>query len=85
MRMPKIGEVVEMELMDHDQTDDIHYVTIYGRVAIVTEDMVVVDMWHGTQTSEDSREKQSRNNALDRYAVVRQTIVDWWKLGRQRG
>jgi hypothetical protein len=84
MRMPKVGEVVEMELMDHDQEDDIHYVTLYGRVAIVSEDVVVVDMWHGTQPSEDSREKQSRNNALDRYAVVRKAILDWWPLSRRR-
>jgi hypothetical protein len=82
VKMPKAGDRAEFNLLDHNQEDELHHVTVYGRVAEVTDEKVTLDLWHSTEESEDSREKQRRNNCLDAYSIVRKAIVEWWPLRR---
>jgi hypothetical protein len=84
MKMPPVGSVVVIEFLDHDQSsDEVFSMTVYGRVAAVTKNEVLVDTWHQTEDTDDSRETQKRNNALDSSAIVRRAILDWYPLRRR--
>ena len=83
--MPRVGDVVEVEFLDHDQGEDVVDIMVtYGRVAIVSQSEIVLDSWHCKKDTDASRDKQRRGNSLDSSAIVRKAIVEWWPLGRRR-
>jgi hypothetical protein len=84
MKMPVVGECVEVEFLDHDQGEDhVDIMVTYGRVAIVTDKEIVVDSWHPREEMEETRSKQRSSNSLDASAIVRKAIIEWWYLDRR--
>jgi len=89
MRMPKVGEVVEVHFLDHgtineDDEESIEPTIAYGRVASVSKLVLVMDTWHPFQPVSD-RKAAKRHNELETTLIVRAAIVDWWSLGRRKG
>ena len=83
MKMPLVNDLVLIEFLDHDQTQEhVENMTVYGRVAKVTKEEILVDTWHATEECEETREEQKRRNALDSSAIVRRAIIDWYPLRR---
>jgi hypothetical protein len=81
MKMPAIDDLVLIEFLDHDQTnDEVDSITAYGRVAMVTANEVVIDSWHATEDTDMPRSEQKRQNALDSSAIVRKAIINWYLL-----
>jgi hypothetical protein len=84
--MPKVGVVIEVHFLDHGTINETEEETIeptivYGRVAKVSQEVVVLDTWHPSREDVD-REKAKRHNELETCLIVRKAIVDWWELGR---
>jgi hypothetical protein len=83
MKMPKVGDVVELEILDHDHSDedDVYEATLYGKVVKVSSRAVIVDSWHPTDV-DTPRDKLRGKNAIDTFVIVRRAIVNWYPLRR---
>lgn len=77
MKMPKVGDLVKVELDDHsnDEKGAILNITVYGKVHEITNVKLVIDVWHPTDGS-----RPMGCNCVDAYAVVRKAITSVTQL-----
>ncbi len=75
----EVGDVVEIEFLDHAEGDREICFTVFGRVVGKDRKKVVVACW----VYQDATEPHDENSTM--FTILRSTIRNLWKLNRKKG